>query len=121
MTRRRVVVTGIGMLTPIGNTVTETWSQLLLGKSGAAPITHFDATPYATRFASSVKNFDVADYLNPKDARKMDLFIQYGMAAAIQAVNDAGIEVTEQNATRIGCAIGSGIGGLPMIERMLIY
>jgi len=117
MTRRRVVVTGIGMLTPIGNTVTETWSQLLLGKSGAAPITHFDATPYATRFASSVKNFDVADYLNPKDARKMDLFIQYGMAAAIQAVNDAGIEVTEQNATRIGCAIGSGIGGLPMIEK----
>ncbi|WP_420553898.1 beta-ketoacyl-ACP synthase II [Neptuniibacter marinus] len=117
MAHRRVVVTGIGMLTPIGNTVAETWSQLLLGKSGAAPITHFDASSYGTRFASSVKNFDVTQYVSQKEARKMDLFIQYGLAAGIQAIEDAGFEVTEKNAGRIGCAIGSGIGGLPMIEK----
>ncbi|MDO6514350.1 MULTISPECIES: beta-ketoacyl-ACP synthase II [unclassified Neptuniibacter] len=117
MAHRRVVVTGIGMLTPIGNTVAETWSQLLLGKSGAAPITHFDASSYGTRFASSVKNFDVTQYVSQKEARKMDLFIQYGLAAGIQAIEDAAFEVTEENAGRIGCAIGSGIGGLPMIEK----
>lgn len=117
MARRRVVVTGMGMLTPIGNTVAETWSQLLLGKSGAAPITHFDATPFATRFSSSVKNFDVTQYMSQKDARKMDLFIQYGFAAGVQAIEDAGITVTEESAPRMGCAIGSGIGGLPMIEK----
>jgi 3-oxoacyl-[acyl-carrier-protein] synthase II len=105
------------MLTPIGNTVAETWSQLLLGKSGAAPITHFDASSYGTRFASSVKNFDVTQYVSQKEARKMDLFIQYGLAAGIQAIEDAAFEVTEENAGRIGCAIGSGIGGLPMIEK----
>lgn len=117
MTRRRVVVTGMGMLSPIGNTVAETWAQLLAGKSGAAPITHFDAEPFATRFSSSVKNFDVSQYMSVKEARKMDLFIQYGLAASIQAFEDAGLSVTEENATRIGCAIGSGIGGLPMIEK----
>ena len=117
MTRRRVVVTGMGMLSPIGNTVADTWAQLLAGKSGAAPITHFDAEPFATRFSSSVKNFDVSQYMSVKEARKMDLFIQYGLAASIQAFEDAGLSVTEENATRIGCAIGSGIGGLPMIEK----
>ncbi len=117
MSRRRVVVTGIGMLSPIGNTVAETWDNLLKGKSGAAAIEHFDATPFATQFSASVKGFDVAEYMSPKEARKMDLFIQYGMAAAIQAVADASLEVTEENAPRIGCAIGSGIGGLPMIEK----
>ena len=117
MLRRRVVITGIGMLSPIGNTVAETWDNLLKGKSGAAAIEHFDATPFATQFSASVKGFDVAEYMSPKEARKMDLFIQYGMAAAIQAVADASLEVTEENAPRIGCAIGSGIGGLPMIEK----
>lgn len=117
MSRRRVVVTGIGMLTPIGNTVSETWEHLLAGKSGAAPITHFDTAPFATKFSASVKNFDVTEYISPKDARKMDLFIQYGMAAGMQAISDSGLEVTECNAARIGCAIGSGIGGLPMIEK----
>ncbi|MGH1461738.1 MAG: beta-ketoacyl-ACP synthase II [Neptuniibacter sp.] len=117
MSRRRVVVTGIGMLSPIGNTVADTWSQLLAGKSGAASITHFNADPFSTRFSASVKNFDVTEYMSNKDARKMDLFIQYGMAAAIQAMNDSGLEVTDENAPKIGCAIGSGIGGLPMIEK----
>lgn len=117
MSRRRVVVTGIGMLTPVGNTVQETWENILAGKSGAAPIEHFDASAFATRFSASVKEFAIDEYMSAKDARKMDLFIQYGMAAAIQAVNDAGLEVTEANSARIGCAIGSGIGGLPMIEK----
>ncbi len=116
MSRRRVVVTGMGMLTPVGNTVQETWTNILNGKSGAAEITHFDATPFGTRFSASVKEYDLSAYMSPKDARKMDLFIQYGMVAAIQAVEDAGLEVTEENAPRIGVAIGSGIGGLPMIE-----
>lgn len=116
MSRNRVVVTGLGLLTPVGQTVDETWSSILAGKSGAAPIDHFDASAFGTRFSASVKNLVLEPYLNPKDARKMDLFIQYGMIAAIQAVEDSGIEVSEENATRIGCAIGSGIGGLPMIE-----
>lgn len=119
MTRRRVVVTGMGMLTPVGNTVGESWQNLLSGKSGAAPITQFDAEPFTTRFSASVKQFDVAQYMSPKEARKMDLFIQYGMAAASQALEDSGLEITDTNAARIGCAIGSGIGGLPMIEKML--
>jgi 3-oxoacyl-[acyl-carrier-protein] synthase II len=105
------------MLSPIGNTVAETWTNILAGKSGAAPIEHFDAEPFATRFSASVKNFDVTEYMSNKDARKMDLFIQYGMAASIQAFNDSGLEITDENAPRIGCAIGSGIGGLPMIEK----
>jgi len=117
MAARRVVVTGVGMLSPIGNTVADSWEQLLAGKSGAAPITHFDAESLATRFSSSVKDFDVSLYMGVKEARKMDLFIQYGLAAGMQAVEDAGLEVTEQSAARIGCAIGSGIGGLPMIEK----
>lgn len=117
MSRRRVVVTGLGMLTPVGNTVQDTWENILAGKSGAADIEHFDASTFATRFSASVKGFDVSEYMSAKEARKMDLFIQYGMAAAIQAVRDAGLEVTDENAPRIGCAIGSGIGGLPMIEK----
>ncbi|WP_415894402.1 beta-ketoacyl-ACP synthase II [Neptuniibacter sp. PT8_73] len=117
MARRRVVITGIGMLTPIGNTVSETWDNLLAGKSGARPITHFDASPFATQFSASVQDFDVTQYMSAKEARKMDLFIQYGMAAGMQAIDDSKLEVTESNAPRIGCAIGSGIGGLPMIEK----
>ncbi|WP_293268836.1 beta-ketoacyl-ACP synthase II [Neptunomonas sp.] len=116
MSRRRVVVTGMGMLSPVGNTVQDTWDCILTGKSGAATIEHFDASLFSTRFSASIKNFDVAGYMNPKDARKMDLFIQYGMAAASQAIKDSGLEVTDANATRIGCAVGSGIGGLTLIE-----
>ena len=116
MTRKRVVVTGLGLLTPVGNNVEDTWKNILAGVSGAADISHFDASSFGTRFSSSVKNFELEPYLNPKEARKMDLFIQYGMVAAIQAVEDAKLELTEENAPRIGCAIGSGIGGLPMIE-----
>lgn len=117
MSRKRVVVTGLGLLTPVGNTVKDAWDSILAGKSGAQLIEHFDASAFATRFSAPIKNFDLEPYMNPKDGRKMDLFIQYGMVAAIQAVEDAGLEVTAENAPRIGCAIGSGIGGLPMIER----
>ncbi|OMH32657.1 beta-ketoacyl-ACP synthase II [Motiliproteus sp. MSK22-1] len=117
MSRRRVVVTGLGMLTPLGNTVKETWDGIVNGKSGITPIEHFDTSVYNTRFGGSVRNFDVSQYMSVKDARKMDYFIQYGMAAGIQAIEDAGLEVSEENASRIGVAIGSGIGGLPMIEK----
>lgn len=116
MSRRRVVVTGLGMLTPVGNTVEETWQNILAGKSGAAAIEHFDVSAYNTRFSSSVKNADLSDVVSAKDARKMDLFIQYGLAAGAQAIEDSGLEVTEANAPRIGCAVGSGIGGLSFIE-----
>ncbi|HRV79027.1 MAG TPA: beta-ketoacyl-ACP synthase II [Thauera sp.] len=116
MSRRRVVVTGLGVISPVGNTVTEAWSNLIAGKSGIGPITRFDASNFASRIAGEVKDFDVSAYLSPKEARRMDVFIHYGMAAGIQAIRDSGIEVTEANADRIGINIGSGIGGLPMIE-----
>ncbi|WP_392560654.1 beta-ketoacyl-ACP synthase II [Orbus mooreae] len=117
MSKRRVVVTGMGLISPVGNTVESTWQALLAGQSGVEFIEHFDTTPFATRFAAMVKDFNGEDYnITRKDARKMDYFIQYGIAAGIQAMQDAGIEITEQNAKRIGCAIGSGIGGLGLIE-----
>ncbi|QZN94245.1 beta-ketoacyl-ACP synthase II [Symbiopectobacterium purcellii] len=116
MSKRRVVVTGLGMLTPVGNTVESTWTALLAGQSGISPIDHFDTTAYATRFAGLVKDFNSEDFISRKEARKMDAFIQYGVAAGINAMRDSGIEVTEENATRFGAAIGSGIGGLGLIE-----
>ncbi len=116
MSRRRVVVTGLGIVCPIGNTVAEAWSSILAGKSGIGRITHFDASPLSSQIAGEVKNFDVAAYLSPKEARRMDRFIHLGIAAGVQALKDSGLEVTEANATRIGVNIGSGIGGLPMIE-----
>ncbi|RKR06349.1 3-oxoacyl-[acyl-carrier-protein] synthase II [Kushneria sinocarnis] len=116
MPRRRVVVTGMGLITPVGNTVEDSWSAITAGRSGIGPIENFDASAFNTRFSGSIKDFDPGLYFNPKEARKMDLFIQYGMAAAAQAISEAGIECTEENAERIGLAIGSGIGGLPMIE-----
>lgn len=117
MSKRRVVVTGMGLLSPVGNTVESTWQALLAGQSGIELITHFDTTPFATKFAGMVKGFDCEDYnISRKDARKMDYFIQYGIAAGMQAMQDAGLEVTEENAARIGTAIGSGIGGLGLIE-----
>jgi len=105
------------MVSPVGHTVDETWDNILAGKSGAALIESFDVSAYATRFSASVKNLDVAKYLPTKDARKQDVFVQYGMVAGIQAMEDSGLEVTEENAPRIGCSIGSGIGGIGQIEK----
>jgi len=105
------------LLTPVGNTVEESWKNIVAGKSGIAPITSFDASQFSTRISGSVKNFDATQYLAPKDLKKMDIFIHFGLAAGIQALEDSGLEVTEENAERIGVAIGSGIGGLPTIER----
>ena len=113
---RRVVVTGLGMLSPLGNSPESTWQNLLLGKSGISNITHFDTSEYPTRFAGLVKDFDAQDYMARKEAKKMDLFIQYGVAAGVQAIKDSGLEVNEANAQRVGVAIGSGIGGLGLIE-----
>ena len=116
MSRRRVVVTGLGIVCPIGNTVSEAWSNALAGKSGISRITRFDASSLASQIAGEVRDFDAAAYLSPKEMRRMDRFIHLGMAAGIQAIKDSGIQVTEANAGRIGVNIGSGIGGLPMIE-----
>nr|WP_255458553.1 beta-ketoacyl-ACP synthase II [Aliivibrio sp. SR45-2] len=116
VSKRRVVVTGMGMLTPVGNTVEAAWKALLAGQSGIVNIEHFDTTEFTTRFAGLVKDFNAEEYMSKKDARKMDLFIQYGVAAGIQALDDSGFKVTEENAHRIGAAIGSGIGGLGLIE-----
>ncbi|WDE07628.1 beta-ketoacyl-ACP synthase II [Thalassomonas viridans] len=113
---RRVVVTGLGMLSPLGNSPETTWQNLLLGKSGISSIEHFDTSEYPTRFAGMVKGFDAQDYMAKKDAKKMDLFIQYGVAAGVQAIKNSGLEINEENATRIGVAVGSGIGGLGLIE-----
>lgn len=116
MAKRRVVVTGLGMLTPLGNDVASSWQGLQQGKSGISLIEHFDTSAYTTKFAGLLKNFDVEPFFSAKEAKKMDLFIQYGVAAGIQAFRDSGIEITEQNAPRIGAAVGSGIGGLGLIE-----
>lgn len=117
MSRRRVVVTGLGALTPVGNTVNETWQNIVAGKSGIAPLDAFDVSAYTTRFGGSIRGLDMGQYLIPKEARKMDTFIQYGMVASIQAIEDSGLETTEENAGRIGVAVGSGIGGLTTIEK----
>jgi 3-oxoacyl-[acyl-carrier-protein] synthase II len=120
MTRRRVVVTGLGLVSPVGNSVAEGWANLVAGKTGIGPITKFDATGFACRFAGEVKGFDVEAYISAKEARHMDSFIHYGIAAAAQAVRDAGLPsgdaLTAEVAERIGVLIGSGIGGLPRIE-----
>jgi len=111
------VVTGLGAVTPLGNTVSESWENIVAGKSGIAPIDLFDTSAYTTRFGGSIRGLDMGQYLAPKEARKMDTFIQYGMVASIQAIEDSGLETTEENAARIGVAVGSGIGGLTMIEK----
>ncbi len=116
MSRRRVVVTGIGMLSPLGVDVAQSWSGILAGQSGISSIEHFDVAAFSTRFGGSVKGFDVEQYMPAKDARRLDLFIQYGLAAGMQAIQDAGLEVTDANRERIGVAMGSGIGGLTNIE-----
>jgi 3-oxoacyl-[acyl-carrier-protein] synthase II len=116
LSKRRVVVTGLGIVSPVGTGVTKAWDNIVNGRSGIATITKFDASRLPTRFAGEVKDFVVADWLNPKEARRMDSFIHYGVAAAKQALDDAGITVDDSNSTRIGVNMGSGIGGLPMIE-----
>jgi 3-oxoacyl-[acyl-carrier-protein] synthase II len=117
VSKRRVVVTGLGMVTPVGNNVEETWKNILAGKSGIAPIEHFDTTEFSTKIGGSIRNLELDDYIPRKEQKKMDPFIHYGLAAGIQAIKDSGIEITEENAARIGVAIGSGIGGLPGIEK----
>jgi len=116
MKGNKVVVTGLGAVTPLGLDVATSWQGICAGASGAANIDQFDASAFTTRFSASVKSFSVEGYLEPRDARRMDPFIQYGMVAGIQAFRDSGFEVTDQNAHRIGCAIGSGIGGIGSIE-----
>ncbi len=116
MSRRRVVITGLGVLSSVGNNVEDTWSNLKAGNSGIAPIEHFDVRAYATRFAGCVKNFDVSEYMPIKEARRMDVFLQYGMAAGIQAVQDSGIMEAGYDPARIGTFVGSGIGGITNIE-----
>lgn len=120
MSRRRVVVTGLGCVSPVGNTVAEAWSNVLAGKSGIGNITKFDASAFSCKIAGEVRNFNLDAYIGPKEARTMDSFIHFGIAAAVQAVADAGLPtgeaLGEEEATRIGCVIGSGIGGLPLIE-----
>lgn len=116
MSKRRVVVTGLGVVSPVGNDVKTAWANILAGKSGITQITKFDASAFASTIAGEVKNFNAEDHISAKDSRRMDTFIQYGLAAAIEAVKDSGIEATDENAERIGVSIGSGIGGMQLIE-----
>lgn len=116
MTRRRVVVTGMGIISPVGNSIAQAWDNIQSGRSGIGRITRFDASTFPTQIAGEVKDFDLASYVSPKEARRYDSFIHYGVAAAIDALKDAGIDKQPENAERIGVCIGSGIGGLPMIE-----
>jgi 3-oxoacyl-[acyl-carrier-protein] synthase II len=118
VTRRRVVVTGLGVVCPIGNTVQQAWDNALSGKPGITRITRFDPSRLSSQIAGEVKDFDVSPYLSPKEARRVDLFIHYGMAAGLQAWRDAGVQVTPENGERIGVNFGSGIGGIPLIEAM---
>jgi 3-oxoacyl-[acyl-carrier-protein] synthase II len=114
--RRRVVVTGLGVISPVGNDVPTAWGNVVAGKSGIGPITRFDAKDFRVRIAGEVRGFDVESYMPAKEARRMDGFIHYGIAASMEAVRDSGLEITDANREMIGCMIGSGIGGLPMIE-----
>ena len=116
MSKRRIVVTGMGMLTPLGADLESSWQGLTAGKSGIAPIQSFDTTDYSVRFGGHVPEFDISDYLPPKEARRMDGFMQFGLVAGIQAMRDSGLEVTDENRDRIGVAVGSGIGGIVTIE-----
>ena len=118
MSRRRVVVTGLGIVCPIGNSVQQAWDNALAGKSGITRITRFDPSRLSSQIAGEVKGFDVAPYMSPKEARRMDLFIHYGVAAGLQAWRDCGLTITPQNAEQVGINFGSGIGGLPLIESM---
>ena len=116
MSKRRVVITGLGIVSPVGNDIKSAWGNILAGKSGIGPITNFDAADFPVRFCGEVRDFDVTEYITAKDARRMGAFIHYGIAAASQAISDAGLEISEADAARVGVAIGSGIGGLKGIE-----
>ena len=116
MELKRVVVTGLGALTPIGNTVPEFWNNLINGVSGAGPITHFDASLFKTHFACEVKDFDVTKYIDRKEARKMDLYTQYAVAVAREAVEDSGLDIENENLDKIGVIFGAGIGGIRTFE-----
>ncbi|HEY8084331.1 MAG TPA: beta-ketoacyl-ACP synthase II, partial [Methylophilaceae bacterium] len=116
MSKRRVVITGLGVVSPVGVGVESAWANIVAGRSGISRITKFDPTPFASQVAGEVKDFDVTQYLSPKEARRMDTFIQFGMVAGMEAVKDSGIVLTEENAERIGVSIGSGIGGMQSIE-----
>lgn len=116
MSKRRVVITGLGIISPVGNSIASAWENILSGKSGVGPITEFDVSSFSVQFGGRVLGFDAAQYIAPKDIKKMDPFIHYGIAAGVQAIEDSGLEVTEENAERIGVAIGSGIGGIHSIE-----
>jgi len=116
MSKRRVVVTGLGIVSPVGNTVAQAWENLLKGVSGVGPITHFDASVLPTRIAAEVKGFNATDWMHPKETRRSDTFIHYGLAATKMALDDAGLVIDESNGERVGVNVGSGIGGLPMIE-----
>jgi 3-oxoacyl-[acyl-carrier-protein] synthase II len=118
LSRRRVVVTGLGLISPVGNSVQEAWENILAGNSGVARVTRFDPSRLSSQIAGEVKNFDVSQYLSPKEARRMDTFIHFGMAAGLQAWRDSGIRLSPENAERVGINFGSGIGGLPLIEAM---
>jgi len=117
LAKRRVVITGLGIVSPVGNDVRTAWDNILAGNSGIGPITTFDVADFPVRFAGLVKDFDISKYLSTKEARKMDPFIHYGIAASVEAINDAGLEITPENAHRVGVSIGSGIGGLGSIEK----
>ena len=116
MSKRRVVVTGLGMLSPVGNTVESTWEAIKAGTSGIGPITKIDASIFPAQIAGEVKGFEATDYIPKKETKKMDTFIQYGIAAGKQALRDSGLEIADENAHRVGVSIGSGIGGLGIIE-----
>ena len=120
MSKRRVVVTGLGIVSPLGNDLASSWEGVTAGRSGIGPVTHFDTEGYATKIAGEVRDFDIGQWVNPKDARKMDPFIHYGVAASLMAMADAGLEVTEANAERIGALVGSGIGGILGIEETAV-
>ena len=117
MSKRRVVITGLGAVTPVGLNVKDSWQNILAGKSGIVPLTSFDVSEFSVRFGGSIKDFDITTIISRKDAKKMDTFIHYGIAAGKEAIEDSGLEITEQNAERIGVAIGSGIGGVSGIEK----
>ena len=120
MNKRRVVITGLGIVSPVGNDVTTAWRNILAGNSGIGPVTHFDASTFPTRIAGEVRDFDPAKFVAPKDVKKMDPFIHYGIAASIDALADAGLHPHEHDAERIGVAVGAGIGGIHTIERTSI-
>ena len=121
MTKRRVVVTGLGMLSPLGLNSEDTWRKLLAGESGIGEITHFDCSNYSTRFAGQINDFDPQEYIEKKETKKMDRFIQLGIAAGKQALVDSGLTISQDNAHRVGVAIGSGIGGLEQIAVLSAY